>query len=64
MMAAAHNGDLHAARQLRPENRILRRARPNTARAQTPAQTSDLAPDSDWTVVAADIEDLAAQLGS
>jgi 2-haloacid dehalogenase len=63
MMAAAHNSDLHAARQCGLKTAFI--ARPTEyGPAQTPAQTNDLAPDSDWTVVAADIEDLAAQMGS
>lgn len=59
MMAAAHNYDLKAARALGLRTGFF--ARPTE---YGPTQTADLTPDSDWDVVATDIEDLAAQLGA
>ena len=56
-MVAAHNGDLAAARGAGLKTGFL--PRPSE---HGPGQTSDLAPDSDWDVVAADIGDLAARL--
>jgi len=59
MMAAAHNGDLHAARSCGLKTAFL--PRPTE---YGPRQTRDFAPDSDWTVIAADIEDLATRMGA
>jgi 2-haloacid dehalogenase len=59
MMAAAHNGDLHAARRCGLKTAFL--GRPTE---YGPRQVNDLAADSDWTVVAGDINDLATQMGS
>ena len=58
MMAAAHNYDLHAARRLGLKTCFF--ARPGE---YGPHQKIDLAPESDWDVIAADIEDVATQLG-
>jgi 2-haloacid dehalogenase len=59
MMAAAHNSDLHAARKCGLQTAFF--PRPTE---YGPRQDRDLAADSDWTVVAADIEDLAARMGT
>ncbi len=59
MMVAAHNGDLHAAQAQGLQTAFV--ARPLE---HGPGQSSDLTPDGDWTVVAADFKDLAAQLGA
>lgn len=59
MMAAAHNGDLRAARNCGLKTAFF--PRPGE---YGPHQTRDFAPDSDWTVVAADIEDLASRMGA
>jgi 2-haloacid dehalogenase len=58
MMAAAHNYDLHAARRLGLRTCFF--ARPTE---YGPHQTKDFAADSDWDIVGADIEDVAARLG-
>jgi 2-haloacid dehalogenase len=58
MMAAAHNYDLHAARALGLRTCFF--ARPTE---YGPHQKIDFAADSDWDIVATDIEDVAAQLG-
>ena len=58
MMAAAHNGDLAAARACG-----LRTAFWPRVSEYGPLQKRDFAADSDWDVVAADIGDLATQLG-
>jgi 2-haloacid dehalogenase len=58
MMAAAHNNDLHAARACG-----LRTAFFPRPTEYGPRQVRDLAADSDWDIIAADIEDMAAQLG-
>jgi len=58
MMAAAHNGDLAAARACGLKTAFF--ARPTE---YGPSQVRDLAPESDWDIVAADIEDLATRLG-
>lgn len=58
MLCAAHNGDLRAARDCGLATAFF--ARPGE---YGPAQTTDLAADGPWDVVAADIEDLAAQMG-
>lgn len=57
LMVAAHNNDLHAARRTG-----LRTAFVHRRSEHGPNQTTDLAPDSDWDVVAEDFVDLAAQL--
>jgi 2-haloacid dehalogenase len=59
VMAAAHNGDLRAARALGLRTAFF--ARPTE---YGPGQTSDLVPEGDWDFVARDIEDLATQLGA
>jgi 2-haloacid dehalogenase len=58
MMAAAHNGDLGAARGCG----LLTAFFPRPAE-YGPHQKRDRQADSDWDIVAADIEDLATQLG-
>jgi 2-haloacid dehalogenase len=58
MMAAAHNGDLHAARKCGLRTAFW--ARPTE---YGPHQKRDFKADSDWDVVAKDINDLAAQMG-
>jgi 2-haloacid dehalogenase len=58
MMAAAHNHDMHAARALGLRTAFF--ARPGE---YGPNQARDLVAESDWDVIAADIEDLATQLG-
>ena len=57
-MAAAHNGDLAAARKCGLMTAFL--PRPTE---YGPHQKRDYAAEQDWDVVAKDIEDLAAQLG-
>jgi 2-haloacid dehalogenase len=59
MMAAAHNGDLAAARALGLKTAFF--ARPSE---YGPHQIRDFAAESDWDVVAADIADLAARMGT
>jgi 2-haloacid dehalogenase len=59
MMAAAHNGDLAAARKLGLITAFF--PRPTE---YGPHQDRDLAPDADWDVVANDIEDMATRLGA
>lgn len=59
MMAAAHNADLHAARACGLKTAFF--PRPTE---YGPHQVADLTADSDWTVVAADIEDLALRMGA
>jgi 2-haloacid dehalogenase len=59
MMVAAHNYDLHAAR-----GEGLRTAFVPRPAEHGPGQTTDLAPESDWDVVAVDFLDLAARLGA
>ena len=58
MKAAAHNGDLAAARACG-----LRTAFWPRVSEYGPLQKRDYAADSDWDIVANDIEDMAAQLG-
>ena len=58
MMVAAHNDDLHAARE-----RGMRTAFVLRPTEYGPDQTGDLAPDGDWDVVARDFLDLADKLG-
>jgi 2-haloacid dehalogenase len=59
MMAAAHNFDLHAARALGLRTAFI--ARPTE---YGPQQKIDFSADSDWDVVAEDIEDLAKRLSA
>jgi 2-haloacid dehalogenase len=59
MMAAAHNGDLAAARALGLKTEFI--PRPTE---YGPGQTRDLQAESDWDFVAGDIADLARQLGA
>ena len=59
MMAAAHNGDLANARRLGLMTGFF--PRPSE---YGPHQRRDFTAEQDWDVVAADIEDLAAQLGA
>jgi 2-haloacid dehalogenase len=56
-MVAAHNGDLHAARAVG-----LRTAFVPRPTEHGPGQTTDLEPEDDWDVVAADFLALAARL--
>lgn len=56
MMVAAHNGDLHAARAAGLKTGFVARRTEHG-----PGQTTDLSPDADWEVVAADFTDLARQ---
>ena len=57
-LVAAHNGDLAAARRCGLRTAFI--ARPTE---HGPSQTTDLAPTERWDVVAANMEDLADQLG-
>lgn len=57
MMVAAHNSDLDAAREAGLKTAFIPRPAEHG-----PGQTSDLEATSDWDVVAADLEDLAARL--
>ncbi|HEX3351146.1 MAG TPA: haloacid dehalogenase type II [Acetobacteraceae bacterium] len=57
MMAAAHNGDLRAARALGLRTAFFARATEHG-----PNQSRDLAAEEDWDVIATDIEDLATRL--
>ena len=59
MLAAAHNADLHAARSCGLKTAFF--PRPTE---YGPYQVADFRADSDWTVVAADIQDLARQMGA
>jgi 2-haloacid dehalogenase len=59
MMVAAHNYDLHAAR-----GEGLRTAFVPRPAEHGPGQTTDLAPEAEWDVVAVDFVDLAARLGA
>ena len=59
MMVAAHNYDLAAAR-----SHGMRTAFVPRPTEYGPAQTTDLGPESDWDVVAKDVEDLARALGA
>ena len=58
MMVAAHNDDLHAAASCGLQTAFI----PRPAE-YGPEQTTDLAPSGNWTIVARDVEHLAAQLG-
>jgi 2-haloacid dehalogenase len=57
-LVAAHNSDLAAARACGLKTVFVPRPREHG-----PAQTTDLAPDGPWDLVAADFLDLAAKLG-
>lgn len=59
MMVAAHNRDLEAARATGLQTAFFPRPTEHG-----PGQTTDLDPDSDWDVIASDLEDLAGQLGA
>jgi len=59
MMVAAHNGDLGAAQAQGLQTAFVPRPREHG-----PQQSTDLMPAGDWTIVAEDFEDLAAQLGA
>ena len=59
MMVAAHNADLHAARDCGLKTAFF--PRPTE---YGPHQLWDFTADSDWTVVATDIEDLAERMGA
>ena len=59
MMAAAHNGDLAKARTCG----LLTAFFPRPGE-YGPHQQRDYAPDQDWDIVATDIQDMAAQLGT
>ncbi len=59
MMCAAHNSDLRAAQALGLQTGFF--PRPGE---YGPHQVRDAEADGDWTVIAKDIEDLAAQLGA
>ena len=58
MMAAAHNGDLHAARKCGLKTAFFPRVT-----EYGPHQSRDFAADGPFDVVAADIEDLAGKMG-
>ncbi len=57
MMVAAHNGDLDAARAAGLHTGFLPRPIEHG-----PGQSTDLEPESDWDVIAADLNDLARRL--
>lgn len=57
-MVAAHNGDLAAARDQGFRTVFVPRPLEHG-----PGQTSDLAPEADWDLVARDVEELATRLG-
>jgi 2-haloacid dehalogenase len=59
MLVAAHNYDLRAAQSLGLPTAFV--PRPTE---YGPGQTTDLAPDGRWTIVASDFGDLATQLGA
>ncbi|MDG3040348.1 haloacid dehalogenase type II [Roseicyclus marinus] len=59
MMVAAHNDDLHAARAAGLKTAFVLRPTEHG-----PSQTTDLAPDAGWDVIAKDFPDLARQLSS
>lgn len=58
MLAAAHNSDLHAAREAGLATAFI--VRPTE---YGPGQTTDLAPESDWDLAASSIPELAGLLG-
>jgi 2-haloacid dehalogenase len=59
MLVAAHNADLRAARACGLRTGFI--PRPTE---YGPAQSTDLAAEEDWDVIAADLEDLAARMGA
>ena len=59
MMAAAHNYDLKAARGLGLRTAFLPRPTEHG-----PGQTTDLAPQEEWDIVADDLVDLAEKLSA
>lgn len=59
MMVAAHNYDLRAAQAAGMRTAFLPRPTEHG-----PGQTTDLGPEGDWDIVARDLEDLAAALGT
>jgi 2-haloacid dehalogenase len=59
MLCAAHNYDLRAANALGLRTAFI--PRPTE---YGPGQTRDLAPDGDWDIVAADMQDFATQMGA
>lgn len=59
MMVAAHNYDLRAAQAVGMKTAFVPRPTEHG-----PGQTTDLAPEGDWDVVAGDLEDLARRLGA
>jgi 2-haloacid dehalogenase len=59
MLAAAHNSDLHAAREAGLATAFI--ARPTE---HGPGQTADLAPEGNWDLSASGIPELAARLGT
>lgn len=59
MMVAAHNYDLRAAQALEMRTAFIPRPF-----EYGPGQTTDLAPDGDWDIVANNVEDLAHALGT
>lgn len=59
MMVAAHNYDLRAAQAAGMRTAFVRRPA-----EFGPRQTTDLAPEGDWDIVAEDLEDLARALGA
>jgi len=59
MLVAAHNYDLRAA-----QHHGLRTAFVPRPTEHGPNQTTDLRAEGEWTIVAADFLDLAAQLGT
>lgn len=59
MLGAAHNYDLRAADTLGLKTAFI--SRPTEF---GPNQTTDLRPEGNWTIVAADIEDLAVKMGT
>ena len=59
MMVAAHNYDLRAARASGMRTAFIPRPTEHG-----PGQTTDLAPEDHWDVVAKDLEDLARALGT
>ena len=59
MMVAAHNDDLAAAKALGLQTAFIPRLTEHG-----PNQSTDLGPTGEWTLVAQDLQDLAAQLGA
>ncbi len=59
MLAAAHNTDLHAAREAGLATAVI--ARPAE---YGPGQVADLAPEADWDLSASSIPELAGRLGT